>query len=97
MAIVLEEAGKDHASGADLADLEREAENRQKAIWRMIDHECKKKTKQQETLAVMRVPTEKFEAAKAEMMKMGRGTGRRKVGGELLTGGYKKASCHLLS
>lgn len=41
----------------------------------------KKKTKQQETLAVMRVPTEKFEAAKAEMMKMVEGVRQPKSWG----------------
>ena len=50
----------------------------------------KKKTKQQETLAVMRVPTEKFEAAKAEMMKMVEGVQGAEKLGELLDRGYKK-------
>ena len=50
----------------------------------------KKKTKQQETLAVMRVPTEKFEAAKAEMMKMVEGVQGAETLGELLDRGYKK-------
>ena len=50
----------------------------------------KKKTKEQETLAVMRVPTEKFEAAKAEMMKMVEGVQGAEKLGELLDRGYKK-------
>ena len=50
----------------------------------------KKKTKQQETLAGMRVPTEKFEAAKAEMMKMVEGVQGAEKLGELLDRGYKK-------
>ena len=50
----------------------------------------KKKTKQQETMAVMRVPTEKFEAAKAEMMKMVEGVQGAEKLGELLDRGYKK-------
>ena len=50
----------------------------------------KKKTKQQETLAVMRVPTEKVEAAKAEMMKMVEGVQGAEKLGELLDRGYKK-------
>ena len=50
----------------------------------------KKKTKQQETLAVMRVPTEKFEAVKAEMMKMVEGVQGAEKLGELLDRGYKK-------
>ena len=50
----------------------------------------KKQTKQQETLAVMRVPTEKFEAAKAEMMKMVEGVQGAEKLGELLDRGYKK-------
>lgn len=57
----------------------------------------KKKTKQQETLAVMRVPTEKFEAAKAEMMKMVEGVQAPKSWGSCWTGAIKKASCPLLS
>ena len=50
----------------------------------------KKKTKQQEDLAVMRVPTEKYEAAKAEMMKMVEGVQGAEKLGELLDRGYKK-------
>ena len=49
----------------------------------------KKKTKQQETLAVMRVPTEKFEESKAEMMKKVDGVQGAEKLGELLDRGYK--------
>ena len=51
----------------------------------------KKKTKQQaETLNVVRVPTEKYQAAKAEVMKMVEGMQGAEKLGELLDTGYKK-------
>lgn len=51
----------------------------------------KKKTKQQaETVNVVRVPTEKYQAAKAEVMKMVEGMQGAEKLGELLDTGYKK-------
>ena len=50
----------------------------------------KKKSKQQEAVPVVRVPVEKFEAAKAEMMKMVEGVQGAEKLGELLDRGYKK-------
>ena len=51
----------------------------------------KKKTKQQaETVNVVRVPTEKYQAAKAEVMKMVEGMQGAEKLGELLDNGYKK-------